>query len=127
MFVRSLPMTTDFAMQAGIPFARSIRITDGKNVWTNLGDFEVRSQLRTGRSPSYSLIVDLGQYMTKAFDGNDIVVTWSMTGEDVRDITKNGYYDLIVSDLGVEDSRAILVLAGQIRVANTVTSAAGAS
>lgn len=118
-------MSTDFEMHAGIPFARVIRVTDGKNVWGDLDDFEVRCQLRKGKSTTSGLILNLHDYMTVDFGGDDIVITWTMTGAEVRVFDANGYYDLILSDTGTTDARAIRVLDGQVHVRNTITSAAG--
>lgn len=123
---RSLTMT------AGKPFSQKIRVTDGKDVWPNLGDFEVRAQLRAGRTTSDSLIANLHESMSSSFDANDIVIDWSLTGEDTRSMfglstwpakRKRGFFNIILSDVGTVDGRALVVPTISLTMEDTTTTA----
>lgn len=114
---------TDLAMQAGIPYARRIRITDGKNLWASLDAFEVRSQVRAGRQTSSPLKYDLTPHLTPSFDANDIVVDLVLTGAQTRTMV-GGNYDMLVTDAGAVDAQGMRVLHGTLTVEPTTTDAA---
>ena len=118
-------MATNFSITRGLPFARSFRITDGKNVWPNLVDFEVRSQMRLTKAPTSAIVANLHDFMTADFDANDIVITWTMTGAQTYALTGGGYYDILVSDAGATDERAIPISSGKIKVLDTTTKPEG--
>jgi hypothetical protein len=109
-------------VQAGEPFAQQIRIRDGQNVWASLGDFEVRAQVRQYRSTTSDLVVDLTPFLTVSLDANDILITLSLTGAETRAI-RGGQYDVIVSDIGTTDARAVVLIYGTVEVSPVVTSA----
>ncbi len=118
---------TNFTIIRGLPFRREIRIEGGKNVWSGLSDFEVRAQLRKKKAMDSELICDLHTFMTKAYgvdtQVDDIIITWSMTGsETLSALTAKGYYDVIVSDSGSTDARAIEALSGVIALDGITTA-----
>lgn len=115
-------MSTTLTVQAGEPYSRRIRVTDGTDIWPDLDDFEVRCQVRSGTSERYSLLDDLTPFLTPDIDGDDIVIDLAMTGADTR-AAKSGYYDLILSDIGETDVRAIRILDGRFEVEPVITSA----
>ncbi len=111
-------------LTAGIPYARRFRLTNGKNVWPELIDFEVRSQIRAGKSDQTELLYNLAQHITASFDGLDIALDLSLTGQNTRDIPA-GYYDIVLSDPGTADVRAVpLIPPSKIKIARTVTAGA---
>jgi hypothetical protein len=112
---------TPLDVQAGIPYSRRIRITNGKNLWANLADFEVRSQVRAGRQITSQLKADLGPFLVASFDGNDIVIDLTLTGADTRALV-GGNYDILVTDTGATDARGLRVLHGNLTVAPTTTT-----
>lgn len=112
----------DLNMQAGEPYARRIRLTDGKTTWATLGDFEIRAQVRAGRNTTAPLKADLGPHLTPSYDANDIVIDLSLTGAETR-AQAGGYYDLFISDPGADDARAIRLLHGVVRVTAAITDA----
>ena len=115
-----------FSITAGLPFAKTIVVTlpSGRSWWTNSADFEVRSQIREGQAESTPLILSLSPYLSTVFDGTDTVtITLTMEGKDTRLVLKNGYYDVIMSDAGVADARASVLLRGSVRVQVLVTAA----
>lgn len=117
---------TDLTIQAGEPFSITVRLVNGKTVWTNLSDFEVRSQVRQQRNEAARLLLDLTPFLSAAFSTNDILVTLSLTGAETRLLATTaptGYYDMIVSDVGATDARAIMLIFGSIMVNPVVTSA----
>lgn len=116
--------TTPLHVKAGRPFTRRLRVTFpvARDYWLALTDFEVLGQIRAGDSEDTRLFNDLAEYMTPSLDGNDIVIDWSMTGEDTRTLS-GGHYDILVSDPGTTDGRAVVVLKGRIWVEPIVTAA----
>lgn len=116
-------VTTDvnLVITAGLPYSRRIRIKDGKNVWTSLDDFEIRSQVRAGPTQRAKLKASLESFFTPSYDGNDIVLDFSMTGSATSSLSK-GYYDVIISDKGAVDTRGIKVMGGILTVRPLVTS-----
>lgn len=114
---------TNLAMQAGIPYARRIRITGGKNLWATLDAFEVRSQVRSGRQVSTPLKYDLTPHLTPSFDANDIVIDLALTGAQTRTVL-GGNYDMLITDAGTTDAQGMRVLHGTLTVEPTTTDAA---
>lgn len=118
-------MTTNFTITKGLPFARVVRVTDGKNVWPQLVDFEVRSHLRAKPNTDSTLIAVLHTYMAVSFDANDILISWSMTGAQTDSLAAKGSYDIVISDPGGDDARAVLVLEGTITLKTITTARVG--
>lgn len=121
--LRAVANTADLVMTAGLPYARRIRVTDGKDLWAALDDFEIRSDVRSGPAESTRLRADLGQFMTPSYDANDIVIDLALTGDDTRNSMESGYYDVLMSDVGLIDEAAVQVLSGQVTVKPSVSSA----
>lgn len=113
----------ELAIRAGLPYARRIRVTGGKTYWPEAGSFEVRSNIRTGKTVDTALVADLTPFLSASYDGEDIVVTLSMTGAQTRSLG-NGYYDIVLSDRGAEDARALSILSGKVKMSGLVTAAA---
>jgi hypothetical protein len=114
-----------FPITAGLPFSKTFNVTlpTGRNWWTNLEDFEAKAQVREKPDVSSPLVLDLAPYMTLAFDNEDFVsITIEMTGEDTRSLTRSGYYDVILSDVGSTDARAYKLSQGSVRFTPLVTS-----
>jgi hypothetical protein len=114
-------MSTTLTIQAGEPYARRIRVVDGKNIWATLDLFEVRCQVRDGDSEQYPLVSDLSIYFTPSYDLNDIVIDIAMTGQQTRTVGP-GFYDVFLSDVGAVDARAIRILDGNLVVLPAVTA-----
>lgn len=124
---------TNLTIQAGIPFSRVFRVVDAKDVWPTLGSLEVRCQLRVGTRPSTRLLSNLHDFMDAAYGtgetANDVVVTLSMTGADTAALadvmpTSSGKADLVLSDAGAVDARAVRVPL-TVTVENTTTRLEG--
>lgn len=107
----------------GVPFARRIRVVAGTTIWATLDDFEVRAQVRSGRSESGRLVADLTEFLTVSLDDADILIDLVLTGAETRALASGGYYDILLSDVGTTDARALKLLAGQFTVNPTVTAA----
>jgi hypothetical protein len=115
---------------AGIPYGKLVTVTlpSGRVWWTSGSQFEVLFQLREGPDVNSALISDLRQYLTVTYTGpNTVSIAFDMTGEDTRTLTKSGYYDMIISDVGVVDNRAFIVLSGVVYLTSTVTDSVEAS
>lgn len=113
----------DLVMTAGLPYRRRFRMGGVAAIWPTLPEFEVRSQIRAGKDETTELLYNLAQHITPSIDGVDIVLDLVLTGADTRVIPKKGYYDIIVSDPGVTDQRAIPASSGKIKVGLLVTAA----
>lgn len=113
----------DLKMKAGIPYRRLVTLVDGKDDWGTLGACEVRCQVRAGIEEATTLRWDLTPHLTKSYVGNDIEIVLSLTGAETR-LGKHGYYDMIISDSGVTDAKAIPLVFGQVEIEPTTTSAA---
>lgn len=111
----------DLVLTAGLPYSRKIRVTGGTGVWPTLGDFEVRSQIRREQDSNSALLGDLKPYLTPSIDGLDIVLDLVLSGAQTKTIP-SGYYDIVLSDPGAVDARAISVLSGQVKVKTLVTA-----
>ena len=113
----------------GLPYANQWRLPNGKDMWPNLADFEVRSQLRKTKLASSQLITNLHLFMTKSYgidtQANDIIVRWRMTGAETRALAGDGFFDVILSDPGVTDERGLRIYSDQIKLASLITAPEG--
>lgn len=112
-----------FEITAGLPYSRTIKIKEGTNTWPTLDDFEVKSELRKGKTDTTPLILNLAPFISKDIDETtgDIVLTFSATGAQTRTFQK-GNFDIIVSDVGVEDARAVPAVTGGKFVVRRLTT-----
>lgn len=113
---------TNLSITAGLPFAKSYRIVEGAQVWPGLDNFEVRSHVRQQKRPDSLLLFDLTPHIEATLDGDDILIKIEMTGAETRTV-KAGKYDIVVSDDGPEDARALVVDSGTVRVGVITTGA----
>lgn len=117
--------TVNLDVTNGVPFSRVIGIAlpHDRDWWTAVSDFEFLMQVREKPSTNACLIIDLAPYLSWSMtDADNVLLNFVMTGNDTRKICANGYYDLIMSDVGTIDVRAKILIAGQVRVKNTVTA-----
>jgi hypothetical protein len=120
------------SMTAGAPFHQRIRMVGVKSIWSTVELLEVRAQMRVGPKSSDDLIVNLHDFMTYSFVGDDLVIDLDMTGGQTRALYtlqwgpfKKGYFNVIASDVGVEDARSVVVPTVTIQITGTTTSAEG--
>jgi hypothetical protein len=116
--------STQLDVRPGLPFSRRVRLTDGKNIWADLDDFEARMHIRVSEDSSSRLKYDFTPHLGTSFDNDDILVEWALTGAETS-LLKLGYYDLVISDTGVEDARAIRVLYGKFNLLPGTTTSGG--
>jgi len=117
-----------FNITQGLPFSKVINIAlpTGRTWWTNVNNLEIRMQIRETPKKSAPLILNMSPYMTYSFIDADLLrVIVTMTGNDTRNLTKSGYYDIIASDAGVTDARAYLILKGTVKQKVLITSEGG--
>lgn len=118
-----IPSTpVELSMVAGLPYQRRFRIVSGAKIWPDLETFEVKSQIRLRKTVDSELLKELTPFLTSAFDGDDITVDLILTGEQTRSMVK-GYYDIVISDVGTVDARAMTIASGKVKVGTTVTAA----
>ena len=112
----------DLIIRAGLPYRRRARVTGAANIWPTSSDFEVRCQVRVSPDARSTLKATLTPFLTGTIDGEDVLVDLEMTGQQTRNLP-GGYYDIVLSDLGVGDARAMTILFGQLKIQPLVTSA----
>jgi hypothetical protein len=108
-------------VKAGLPFSRRVRIVNGKHIWAELEDFEARMHIRVSEDSGSRLKYDFTPHLVTSFDNDDIIISWYLTGAQTR-LLKIGYYDLIISDPGNTDAKAIQVLHGYLTLHPVITS-----
>lgn len=114
-----------FHIKSGLPFEKTIIVTlpTVRDWWTNINDFEVLSQIRESVDFTSPLLLDIRQYMTVTFDGADeIQIDLAIPGSDTRLLTRDGYYDVLMSDVLAVDDRAFPILSGPVFRSSVVTS-----
>lgn len=117
-----------FNITQGLPFSKVINITlpTGRTWWTNVNNLEIRMQIRETPKKTSPLILNMSPYMTYSFIDADLLrVILTMTGNDTRNLTKSGYYDIIASDTGVTDARAYVILKGSVKQRVLITAEGG--
>lgn len=117
---------------AGRPFSQTIRVKNIRSIWATTDELEVRAQLRSGTTSTDPLIYNLHKHMTYAYDADDLVITLFMTGAQTRVLlarewspTGHGYFNIVISDVGTTDSRAIVVPLITLVASDTTVRAAG--
>lgn len=111
-------------MVAGLPYAIRFRVTGVTAIWPTLDLLEVRGQVRKKDDPASPLVGNLTPYLVATIDGTDILVTLRLNGAQTRTMAK-GYYDIVISDVGPDDDRALPVSKGPLVLDTLVTSGAG--
>jgi len=114
----------DLEMTAGLPYKRRVRVSGAALIWPTQDSYEVRGQLRVGKLPTSQLIANLGQYLNAFIELGDIVVDIGLTGSQTRTLS-TGYYDLVLSDPGAIDARAIRILFGKVKIKTLMTGVSG--
>jgi len=104
---------TKLEVARGFPFSKNVRISNGKNVWPTLDLVEAKMLIRKTKSTASDVLKDFTPYLHLDFDGNDLVVSWSLSGQETLDLV-SGYYELVISDAGPQDTRAIRALYGYL-------------
>lgn len=112
----------DLELVAGLPYARRFRVTGAASIWPTVESFEIRSHIREGRNENTPLVGRLDLFLTSTIEGQDVVVDLTLTGEQTRSIVK-GFYDIIISDPGTEDARALSISSGKVKVSYLRTAA----
>ena len=113
----------NLSIVGGLPYKRKFRLLNGTAVWPTLANFELRSQLRKQASVDADLLLNFADYMTPTIEGADIVITLTMTGAQTRSLPATGYYDIILSDPGEDDAKAVCVVpASKITKSTLVTA-----
>lgn len=112
----------ELGITAGLPYSRRFRVHDGTNIWPTLDDFEVRSHVRAGKTSLTPLLTDLTPFLVPTLDGTDIVVDLKLTGAETRTLLK-GFFDIVISDKGDVDARALPIASGRVKIGSLVTAA----
>lgn len=111
---------TPLKATAGLPYSNQVRLLEGKTIWETLEEFEVRMHIRVNEDATSPLKYDFTPHLVPAFDNNDIVVSWELSGSETR-LLKSGYYGLTISDEGPTDDRAIQLLHGPFDLGSVTT------
>jgi hypothetical protein len=109
-----------FHITSGLPFGKTIEVTlpPGRSWWTAANEFEVLGQIREADDPEADLIIDLAQFITVTFapgtDPDLVTIELTLNGADTRKITRDGHYDIVMSDVLTTDARATKILEGVV-------------
>lgn len=114
--------SVELSVVAGLPYRRRFRVVNGTSLWATLDAFEVRSQIRDGKTTEATLLGSLVPHLTPSIDNLDIVIDLDMSGADTRALPA-GYYDIILSDVGTEDERGLRISNGKIKIGSLITAA----
>lgn len=117
--------TTTWTITSGLPFSKELSVTlpSGRSWWTNLTQFEVLFQIREGKARETPLVKDLAEFLNVSMiNANQFKIDFIMTGSNTRDLTRGGYFDIIMSDVGTTDARAFVILNGIVKRLSTVTA-----
>ncbi len=117
-----------FHITSGLPFGKTltVHLPAGRSYWVATNQYEVLGQIREANDPDSPLIIDLKQFITIDHAGDISTVTITMDGADTRRITREGYYDLVMSDPLAQDARAIKLMEGRVYRDAVVTADAEA-
>lgn len=103
----------------GVPLTVTATVTGGATLWP--GERLVRGQVRTHAGGR--LLLDLAGDLTTAVVGADVVVTLALSAARTRELASTGVYDVRVSNAGTDESGALRVLHGPVRLELAVTDA----
>lgn len=118
-------MAETLTITSGLPFGKELNVTlpTGRTWWTNVSDFEVLMQVREEKNRNSTLVKDFAQYLTVTMPSADVVkIEVFLTGAETRTLDRGGYYDVLISDLGITDERAYVVLAGAVKRLTVITA-----
>lgn len=116
---------TILSIKSGLPFAKKINITlpSGRSWWTEVSDFEILMQIREKKDRNSPLVMDLADFLTITQVSDDVFsVDLAMTGADTRLLTRGGFYDMIMSDIGVTDERGLVIIQGPVKRTTVITA-----
>jgi len=122
----------DLTITAGRPFRRLIHVPEARKLWTDVAELEVRAQMRAGKTTEAELIYNLHTFMSWVLDTDDLEIEWTMTGQQTRALhetmlkfNRKGYFNIVISDKGVVDARALVVPVMLLKSVDTTTRADG--
>jgi len=116
-------ITVPLEVKSGLPFLKIVQVTlpHGRTWWTRptiglLPTFEFRWQIREEDSHDSPLIMDVTDYLGFTFIDDDLIILGlTMTGDDTLGITESGFYDIVMSDKGPENTWAFQIVKGPLQ------------
>lgn len=115
----------DLFIKSGLPFTKSYLVTlpSSRSWWTSTSGFEFIGQIRKKKTRDSDLLLDITQYISVTqIDVDTFLFEFKMTGQNTRLVTEDGFYDIIVSDIGIADNRAYEIGFGKVK-RSTIISA----
>lgn len=110
-----IPVPLDVVQGAHLTLTATV--TGGAALWP--AGHNVIGQVRA--SSGGPLMLDLTPDLTGEITGDDFIVTLTLSGSDTRKITRNGSYDVFVTDTSGEGIVALRVLHGPVKVEQAIT------
>lgn len=113
-----------FHIKSGLPFAKTVTVTlpNGRAWWTSDSQFEVLCQIREAADVDSPLVLDLAQFLTVSLAGDVVTIELVMNGADTRLVTKDGDYDMLISDDFAVDARGYSLIEGPVHRTTTITA-----
>ncbi len=116
-----IPLNIESGIPSNMEFITTLPAD--RSWWLAREDFEILMQMRDAPNGKGNLILDLTKYLTVEMTGpHTLLTTFKMAGQHTRLICRSGYYDVVMSDVGGLDDRAVVLLRGPVRHKSTVTS-----
>lgn len=115
----------DLFIKSGLPYSKSYLVTlpSSRSWWTNTSDFEFIAQIRKKKTRSSDLLLDITQFISVTrIDANHFLFELKMTGQNTRLVTEDGFYDIIISDPGIADSRAYEIGFGKVKHSTIISA-----
>lgn len=111
---------TSLDITGGLPYNRRVRVVNGAITWPTIDDFEVASEIRVSADKGAKLKGSLTPFIESSVEEDDILLDIRLSGAQTRTLP-NGFYDIVISDVGSADHRSIRVLKGRVNVTPLVT------
>ena len=111
-------ITYDLIIKSGLPYSKSflLELPSGRSWWTMASQFEHVGQIRKKKDRDSELILDISTFISvTTVNADTYLFELKMTGQDTRTLTESGAYDIIVSDTGITDGRAIELSVGKVK------------
>jgi hypothetical protein len=113
------PAGANLVLTQGVPYAQEFRFVGAAAVWPGAEGCQALAQVRE-RVTDSTVMLDLTPDLVVSVDGDDVLVTLTLTGAQTRTLSANGFYDLYLTDSDGSATHAVRV-AGRVLITLAVT------